>query len=92
MHTQNVLSKAENEERLLGGHRNRWRMILKSVFEKKKCMAITGRKFLDQPNSRQILKDSVKLGNLLGMMTSVFVTRYNFRLGLRCKYWPSVYV
>jgi len=45
-----------------------------------------GRKFLGQPNSRQILKDSVKLGSLLGMTDSVFVTRYTFRLGLRCKY------
>ena len=52
-------------------------------------MAIKGRKFVDQPNSPQILKDSVKLACLLGMVDSVFVTRYVFRLGLRYKYWPS---
>lgn len=48
-------------------------------------MEITGGKFLDQPNGRQILKDSVKLDSLLGMMAAVFVNLYTFRLGLRCK-------
>jgi hypothetical protein len=76
--TQKHIQQIWSEERPLEGLRQRWRMILKSVFEKK-CMAIKGKKSLGQPDSRHIFEEF----SLLVMMDSMFVTRYTFRLGLR---------